>query len=110
MGPVERIVQATLAVGIAASVLLMAVGIVLTLLRGGGLPETVVAIADLPRDLLHGEPAAFLSLGLIVMIGTPFVRVAGSLVAFARERDRRYVLITATVLCVMCLSVALGRV
>ena len=55
------------------------------------------------------RPAAYLSLGLVVLIGTPFVRVAGSLVVFARERDRRYVLVTAIVLLVMCASVVLGR-
>jgi uncharacterized membrane protein len=110
MGPVERVVQATLAVGIAASVLLMAAGIALAVLRGDGLPTAVLPLSELPGALLRLEPAAYLSLGLIVMIGTPFVRVAGSLVAFARERDGRYVLVTAVVLAVMCLSVLLGRV
>ena len=58
---------------------------------------------------LDGEAAAFLTLGLLVLIVTPFLRVAGSLVAFALERDRRYVLISAAVLTLMCLSVLLGR-
>jgi uncharacterized membrane protein len=110
MGPVERVVQATLAVGITASVLLMAAGIALSLLGGDGLPTSVLPLSELAGALLRLEPAAYLSLGLIVMIGTPFVRVAGSLVAFARERDGRYVLVTAVVLAVMCLSVLLGRV
>ena len=43
-------------------------------------------------------------------MATPFVRVAGSIVTFALERDRRYVLVTAVVLAVMCLGVVLGRV
>jgi len=38
------------------------------------------------------------------------VRVAGSLVVFVRERDGRYVLVTATVLFVMCLGLVLGKV
>ena len=50
-----------------------------------------------------------MSLGLIVLVATPFVRVLGSMVAFAVERDRVYVLVTATVFVVMCLSVLLGR-
>ena len=62
------------------------------------------------RCCASSDPAAYLSLGLIVLIATPFVRVAGSIVAFARERDRRYVLVTAVVLAVMCLSVVLGKV
>ena len=66
-------------------------------------------VSDLLHDLATLQAAAFLSLGLIVLVATPFVRVAGSVVAFALERDRRYVLITSVVLAVMCLSVLLGR-
>ena len=62
------------------------------------MPSHVVPLADLPALLGELDPAAFLSLGLLVLIATPFVRVAGSIIAFARERDRRYVLITAVVL------------
>jgi uncharacterized membrane protein len=69
----------------------------------------VVPLGDLPSLLLDLDPAAYLSLGIIVLIATPFVRVAGSIVAFARERDRRYVAITAVVLAVMCLSLVVGK-
>ncbi len=69
----------------------------------------MVPLADLPARLAALDPAAYLSLGSIVLIATPFVRVAGSIVVFVRQRDRRYVLITAVVLAVMCLSVLLGK-
>ena len=110
MDPVERTIHRVLLVGIAVSVALMAAGLVLGALKGDGIPRGVVPLADLPRALRGLSPAAFLSLGLIVLIATPFVRVAGSLVAFAREGDRRYVVVTALVLVVMCVSVLLGRV
>jgi uncharacterized membrane protein len=110
MDPVERVIHLVLLVGIAVSVALMATGLVLGLLKGAGMPRGVVPLADLPRAARALSPAAFLSLGLIVLIATPFVRVAGSLVAFVREGDRRYVLVTAFVLAVMCLSVFLGRI
>ena len=38
----------------------------------------MVPLADLPALLAALDPAAYLSLGLIVLIATPFVRVAGS--------------------------------
>jgi uncharacterized membrane protein len=110
MDPVERTIHLVLLAGIAVSVVLMAAGLALGLLKGAGMPRGVVPLADLPRAARALSPAAFLSLGLIVLIATPFVRVAGSLVAFARDGDRRYVLITAVVLAVMCLSVLLGRI
>jgi uncharacterized membrane protein len=110
MEPIERAIRWILLCGIALSVALMAAGLVLGVAQGTGLPRGVVPLAELPGGLAALRPAAYLSLGLIVLIGTPFVRVAGSLVIFVRARDGRYVLVTAIVLFVMCLGVALGRI
>jgi uncharacterized membrane protein len=109
MDSVERMVRRVLLTGIALAVALLAAGVVLSVVDAQGLPSGVVPVVDLPAQLAALDPAAYLSLGLIVLIATPFVRVAGSLVAFARERDRRYVLVTAVVLAVMCVSVLLGK-
>lgn len=109
MDDVERMVSRVLTAGIALSVVLMAIGLVLGVLAGDGVSRGVVALADLPRELAALDPAAYLSAGLIALIATPFVRVAGSIVAFARERDYRYVLVTAIVLAVMCVSVVVGK-
>jgi uncharacterized membrane protein len=109
MVPIERMVSRVLMAGIAISVALMAIGLVLAIFDRQGMPRHVVPLTDLPSLLRSFDPAAYLSLGLIVLIATPFVRVAGSVIAFAREGDRRYVLITAVVLAIMCLSVVLGR-
>jgi len=108
--PVERTIRWILLCGIAISVALMAAGLLLGVARGAGIPRGVVPLAEIPRALVALRPAAYLSLGLIVLIGTPFVRVAGSLVVFVRERDRRYVLVTAIVLCVMCLGILIGKI
>ena len=109
MDPIERKIHRVLQVGIAVSVLLLAMGLVLDALRGEGISTRVVPVADLPAALGSLDPAAFLSLGLIVLIATPFVRVGGSIVTFARQHDRRYVVITSIVLAVMLLSVLVGR-
>jgi uncharacterized membrane protein len=109
MEPIELMVSRVLKAGIAIAVALMAAGLVLSVFDKEGMPSHVVPLADLPALLGHLDPAAYLSLGLIVLIATPFVRVAGSIIVFARERDLRFVLITAVVLAVMCLSVALGK-
>jgi uncharacterized membrane protein len=109
MDPIERTVNRILVVGVTVAVALMAAGLVLGVAGGEGLPSHVVSLGDLPSLLGSFDPAAYLSLGLIVLIATPFARVAGTIVAFAREHDRRYVVITVVVLVVMCLGVALGR-
>jgi uncharacterized membrane protein len=109
MEPVERVIRWILLCGIAVSVALMAAGLVLGVAQGAAFPRRIVPLGDLAHALVTLQPAAYLSLGLIVLIGTPFVRVAGSLVAFVRERDRRYVLVSAMVLLVMCVGVLLGK-
>ncbi len=109
MDPVERTVRRILITGIAVSVALMAIGLALGALDGDGLPSGVVPLAHLASRLGDADPAAYLSLGLIVLIATPFARVAASIVVFALEGDRRYTLVTAVVLGIMCVSVVLGK-
>lgn len=45
-----------------------------------------------------------IQLGLLILIATPVARVAFSLVAFVRQRDRTYVVITALVLAILLYS------
>jgi len=106
----QTLVERLLLAAIGVSVTLMLLGVALGIAAGDGLPDAVLAVSGLPRALMSREPAAYLSLGLIMLMATPFVRVAGSLVVFALEHDRRYVLVTAAVLAVMCFSVLLGQV
>jgi uncharacterized membrane protein len=60
------------------------------------------------RDAFSGEPQAVIELGLLLLILTPIVRVAFSVVAFAREGDRMYVLMTLIVLGVLLYSLLAG--
>jgi uncharacterized membrane protein len=109
MDPIERMVSRVLGAGIAVAVAFMFAGVVLGAVRGDGLPQHVVGLRDLLPGLGGLDPAAYLSVGLLVLIATPFARVIGSIVGFALQRDRRYVLVTAAVLVVMCVGVLLGR-
>ncbi len=66
------------------------------------LTEVITGVLDL-------KPYAIIALGLLVLIAIPILRVAVSVVAFAREHDRVYVLITAFVLAMLLLSLAIGE-
>lgn len=55
--------------------------------------------------LLVLRPQAFITLGLLLLIATPVVRVAASIGAFAIERDRRFVVITFLVLAILLFSI-----
>jgi uncharacterized membrane protein YfcA/uncharacterized membrane protein len=55
--------------------------------------------------LLILRPQAVIAFGLLLLIATPVVRVAASIVAFAVERDRRFVVVTALVLLILLFSI-----
>jgi uncharacterized membrane protein len=64
------------------------------------------------RGILSGVPGfhcrRVMQLGLVLLIATPVARVAFSVVAFALQRDRAYVVITLIVLAVLLFSLS-GR-
>ena len=77
-----------------------------------GLPHADVAIdsfGNLGDGLLAVRPQAIAQLGLLVLVATPMVRVLTSLVGFALERDRLYVVLTSIVLAILLASALLIR-
>ena len=53
---------------------------------------------------------SIIQLGILLLIATPILRVAFSLIGFALERDKAYVLITSIVLAVLLYSLISGAV
>lgn len=99
--------------GVLLSTAVILLGLLLLPTRPGGLsPERVLAfpqtLGQIAGGLLTVRPQAVIMLGLLLLIATPIVRVAASVVAFAIERDRRYVLITLVVLTILLLSLFFG--
>lgn len=69
-------------------------------------PNQVVTIYEMIKA---GRGQGFVSLGLLVLIATPIMRVALSVVTFWLEKDRAFVLITTSVLLLLMLSLVLGK-
>lgn len=67
-------------------------------------PQT---LGEVWTGLLILRPQAVITLGLLLLIATPVMRVVVSVVAFALERDRRYVVITLAVLSILMISIFL---
>jgi uncharacterized membrane protein len=61
------------------------------------------------QGLLAADPLAIIALGLLILLATPVLRVAVSIVAFALEHDWRYTAITTLVLAILIASFLLGR-
>lgn len=73
---------------------------------GAAIPHTP---ADVARGVLAGQGRAVVALGLILLIATPILRVAVSLVGFGLQRDRAYTVICSLVLIVLLVSFVLGK-
>jgi uncharacterized membrane protein len=112
----ELIVSYLLRIGVALSLTITFVGLMLLLLADpahvavrltGGFvarsPWTVFA------GLRHFQPKAIIDFGLILLILTPVFRVAVTVIAFILERDYVYVAITLFVLTVLLASFFLGQ-
>lgn len=102
----------------------LAAGVVLTggiwyLLRHGtelpyyhtfhGASPDLRSFSGIVHGIAAGRARNLIQLGLLLLIATPVARVAFSVVAFALEGDRRYVVITLIVLGVLIYSLAGGR-
>ncbi len=78
----------------------MALGMILSMLRGIGPGDAPANTADILRFAL-AEPLHPLTLlygGLFLLMLTPILRVGAALTGFAEERDRAFVLVSAIVL------------
>jgi uncharacterized membrane protein len=62
----------------------------------------------LVRLATHGNEAAIIQLGILVLIATPIARVVFAIVGFAMEKDRLYIGISALVLCVLLFGLVHG--
>jgi uncharacterized membrane protein len=108
-GDLDAVVHRVLIVGLALSSALMLAGVGLELARGTALPEAVAGLGQVLPRVLSLRPSGFLTLGLLVLIATPILRVVGSVVAFIYEHDWRFAGITTLVLLVMVVSIVLGK-
>lgn len=66
--------------------------------------QTYRSLSGVITSAFRFDCRGVIQLGLLLLIATPVARVAFSLVAFALERDRIYVVVTAIVLGILLFS------
>jgi uncharacterized membrane protein len=66
-------------------------------------------LSEVATGLREGKGQAVVCVGLLLLIATPILRVAVSIIVFAAQRDYVFVLITGFVLAVLMLSFFLGK-
>jgi uncharacterized membrane protein len=112
----ELLLGRLLQVGVAISAAVVLAGGAVYLVRHGGArphygrfvgePAELRSVTGILDAVAARRGRAIIQLGLLLLIATPVARVAFSLVAFLRERDRAYVLITSFVLALLLVSLA----
>jgi uncharacterized membrane protein len=70
--------------------------------------ESLPAIVGVLQRAVHLDPESVIQLGILLLIATPITRVVFCVAGFSRQRDRLYVLISATVLVILIYSLFQG--
>ncbi len=116
----EAIISILLIVGVVVSVSLISIGLFLYYTTYGNLavsssPDVHITgenffafIIQTAQNLFAAENALlFITLGIVILILTPYIRAITSFFYFTWERNWKYVLITLFVLIVLTVSLAL---
>ena len=118
---VDALLSQVLRWGVLASAAIILVGVILFIVRDGahavllarrGVPASGTADPQSLHVVLDGlasaQPAAVTDLGLLMLMITPVVSVAITVVAFAVRRDWLYVAIAGFVFAMLMLGFAIG--
>lgn len=119
----ELAISVLLRVGVVVSILIIITGTVITFINHPDYLTSAAAFDTVtgtgatfptsPADIAHGlldlQGRAIVMIGLYLLILTPVMRVGVSIIAFAHERDRAFVVITAFVFLMLVGSLALGK-
>jgi uncharacterized membrane protein len=113
----EYSIAKMLIVGVTVSALFVLLGGVLFLRASDAVPDyshfTAQSIsshgfAGIVRGALRLHGSSLIDLGILLLVATPILRVIYCVVGFARQRDRLYVVISASVLVILMFSLFQG--
>ena len=114
----DRIISVLLRSGVLISALVVLVGGIFYLIRYGtalpeyglfrGEPADLRSVSGIVKDVLSFDSRVVIQFGLLLLVATPVARVAFSILAFALQRDRTYVVVTLIVLGVLLYSLTGG--
>ncbi len=103
------VVHKMLLLGLILSTAILFAGLALSGIKHQPIPSHVSDFSALYQGLKTLSPPSVLSLGILLLIATPVLRVFGSLVEFVLKRDWHFALITAVVLGILGISLFYGQ-
>jgi Predicted membrane protein len=113
------IIAKILRCGVVISSVLIALGTALLLAKDtpSGFPESINQVVsedygrpttnfhELLFQVTNFDPLGIITLGLLILLATPVVRVAASVFLFALEKDWKFVIFTVVVLSILLFSI-----
>ncbi|GAB6991592.1 DUF1634 domain-containing protein [Paenibacillus pini] len=109
---VELAVSRWLRIGVILSAVVILIGLILLFITGtSGYPGNTYphSLSDIFNGAIELKSYAVITVGLILLILTPVLRVAISIWVFMREGDKLYMGITTIVLLILIVSFVLGK-
>ncbi len=112
MADLNKAMYTVLVVGMISSTAIYILGLILFILQNPNpMQATLVtygSVNDFLQQIIALRASAILMVGTIVLIATPITRVFLSVLVFAANRDRKFVLVTGSVMLIMIVSLILG--
>jgi uncharacterized membrane protein len=111
MSQVEVTISRVLRAGVLLSAGIISFGMLDLLLlhrHNAGTQAVPKSLAGIWFGLSHADPSTIVVVGLLVLVATPVIRVAVSMIAFAVSHDLLYVGITSLVLAILLFSFLSG--
>jgi uncharacterized membrane protein len=115
---VERVIGTLLRWGVILAAAVVLAGGIMYLARYGstipdfrvfrGEPSDLRTVSGIVTGAVSWHSRGLILFGLLLLIATPVTRVAFSVVAFALQRDRTYVVVTLIVLAVLLYSLGIA--
>lgn len=112
VGDCETCLSNCLQAGIIVSASVITIGMLMLLVMGTtGYPQNVfpITFTEVLSGILMLKPAAVITVGILLLIMTPFVRVGLSVILFLREKDYNFTIITGSVLVLLIFTLVFGK-
>jgi len=98
----------SLKLGVAISLILVIIGLILIGTTGAKGVEPIVPLNQLPQEILALNAMAIITTGILILLLTPILQVVIAIVTFSRDRDRLYLSISLILLCILISSLLLA--
>lgn len=102
----ERRIAIIMRIGVGISMSIMVIGLVLFFMAPTS--DVPANLVEIYQAMLTFNGAAWMMMGLFLLILTPVLRVVSSIIYFVHAKDTTYVIITGLVLCILMVGMMYG--